>query len=124
MRLISISIAMLIACGGSDDDGDDQSPNIDAPQQGQCANIAGTWGITGGCGADTCDITQNGCSTDLDCSGGAASYTGTINGNSFMYSGTTAGGTPATCTGTINGSQLSGTCNVSGFPCDFSGQRL
>jgi hypothetical protein len=76
------------------------------------------------CGADTCVITQSGCATQLACSGGSASYTGTVSGNQFSYTGTTAGGTPAMCSGTANGGTMSGTCTVIGVPCTFSGQRL
>ena len=116
-------IAALSACS-SNQNGDDSPPDpIDAPAAA-CTNIAGNWGITGGCGADTCVITQAGCSTELDCGGGAASYTGSITGNQFMYSGTAGGGVPASCSGTVNGNLINGSCTVANVPCTFNGQRL
>lgn len=114
---------VLVVCACTDRNNDPDPQGVDAANPA-CSNIAGTWGITGGCGADTCVITQAGCTTQLDCGGGASSYTGSITGNTFMYSGTAGGGTPASCSGTLNGSLMSGSCNVAGVPCSFSGQRL
>jgi hypothetical protein len=138
-RLFAIALSVLCACNNNGDDGDDDDmpADIDAPAgtidappgtidapTGACGNIAGRWGIQGSCGADICDITQTGCSTALNCGGGAASYTGSITGNNFTYSGTAGGGTPATCNGVLAGNTMSGSCTVGGFPCDFTGQRL
>jgi hypothetical protein len=146
MRLciIAFVIAAVSACN-SNDQGDDAPPDhIDAPQgavdappgtidaptstidapTGTCSNIAGTWGITGSCGADMCVITQTACSTQLTCGGGASSYTGSITGNMFTYMGTTSGGVPASCSGTVNSNLMSGSCTVAGVPCTFNGQRL
>ena len=91
---------------------------------GACADLAGTWHYTGSCGTDTCVVTQTGCTTGLSCSGGAASYSGSVSGNQFQYQGTTAGGTPASCSGTATGDMMSGACTVQGVPCTFSGTRL
>jgi hypothetical protein len=144
LHLIAFIVAAVCACN-SNQQGDDAPPDptdapqgtIDAPQgtidgptgtidapTGACSNMAGTWGITGSCGADTCVITQTACSTQLSCGGGASSYTGSITGNMFMYMGTTSGGVAASCSGTLNGGSMTGSCTVSGLPCAFNGQRL
>ena len=154
MRPISILLAswlFLLAAACGDDpppDPDGASGSIDAPAgaidappgtidapggpvdaaadapPGACVDLAGTWGYTGTCGADVCTITQSGCVTQLACSGGAASYTGSVTGAQFSYAGTTGGGTPATCSGSLVAGQMTGTCTISGVTCAFTGQRL
>lgn len=143
MRTCLLALVLVACTGNGDDDGgdDDGTGTIDAPPgaidappgaidappdapPGACASMAGTWGITGQCGADTCLITQTGCATDLDCGGGASSYTGSVSGNTFMYAGTAGGGQPATCSGTVDGNTMSGSCTIVGIPCSFTGQRL
>ena len=95
-----------------------------SPDAASCGNLAGTWAVGGTCGTDTCVITQNGCATHVACSAGAASYTGTITGDSFSYMGTAATGEPATCTGTLSGNSLTATCTgASGASCSVSGAR-
>jgi hypothetical protein len=99
-------------------------PPVDGPGSGPtCGNLAGTWGVDGTCGADVCVVTQDGCSTTVACSNGAASYAGSITGNDFTYSGTTASGIPATCNGTLSGNALSASCVVESAPCTVNGVR-
>jgi hypothetical protein len=136
-RSIWLGIALsLAACGG--DDGGDDGPGIpdapnqgtpDAPNQGTpdaptCGNIAGVWAIGGVCGADLCTITQNGCAiTAVDCTSGAESTSGTLDGNDFSYTGTSGAGVPATCEGTLAGDSMSGTCTTAAGSCAFTGDR-
>jgi hypothetical protein len=148
-RLASLCLVCLAiaACGGNNGDdtppGDDNPPadaqpndpdappgnppdaRIDAPPAA-CANIAGSWGISGSCGSDVCTFTQVGCSiTQVTCTSGAQSTSGALDGNDFTYTGTSGAGVPATCDGTITGDAFSGTCDVAGLgTCDFSGTRL
>lgn len=90
-----------------------------------CSSIAGTWTFSGACGADVCVITQNGCATSLSCSGGAASYTGSVSGSDVSYSGKTSAGTAASCTGKLaSDGTLSGTCTPTGMAaCAFAGAK-
>ena len=89
-----------------------------------CSDMSGTFKIAGACGSDTCIITQTGCQTSLKCSGGSASYTGSIAGADFTYSGTSGNGVPATCTGTMVGTGLGGTCKPTAGPsCNFTGSK-
>jgi hypothetical protein len=128
--VLSLAIA---ACGGSgdgDDDppGDDTSGDPDArPPDGMqaCATISGSWGISGSCGADLCTFTQAGCAiTQVDCTSGAHSTSGSLTANAFTYTGVSGDDIPATCNGTITGNSMAGTCDVAGLgTCDFSGTR-
>jgi hypothetical protein len=117
---------LLAACGGSggdDNPGDDNPPGDDDPPA--CADLAGSWDTDGACGSDLCTITQNGCAiTQVDCSSGAHSTSGSINGNQFSYTGVSGAGVPATCTGTASGDAITGTCTNAAGSCAFSGDRL
>jgi|SRR5688572_4997931 hypothetical protein len=90
-----------------------------------CDALAGRWEIDGACGDDRCTIVQSSCAiTEVSCSSGAQSTTGTIDGASFTYTGVSGAGAPATCTGTLAGSSISGTCTIAGAAtCAFSGAR-
>lgn len=90
---------------------------------GDCANIVGIWAIDGGCGADVCTISQNGCTTSLLCGSGSVSYTGSLSGDQVTYSGESGGGLESTCQGTVNGGTMTGTCTSSLGSCPFSAQR-
>src|SRR5689334_883310 len=94
---ISFSLA-LAACGSTnnpppsdDTSGDDTADNPDArvthppdaPPSG-CVTVAGDWAIGGTCGDDACTFTQAGCAiTQVDCSSGAHSTSGSINSSMF-----------------------------------------
>jgi hypothetical protein len=121
LRQLALALPLVIAACSSNSGG----PTPDSPDHNPaCASVAGTWTIGGSCGPDVCNITQNGCTTSLSCSGGAASYAGSIDGSSFTYTGTTADGDPATCTGTTTPGKLSGTCTIDGgVTCNFTGSR-
>jgi hypothetical protein len=134
-------VLSLVACGGDDGGPGPGTPDappggtIDAPPgtpdarpvdapPGACADLAGSWIISGACGADLCTITQSGCAiTAVDCTSGAMSTSGTIDGNNFSYDGTSGGGLPATCSGTATGDTMSGTCTSAAGTCEFSGDR-
>jgi hypothetical protein len=91
---------------------------------GECADLSGTWDVTGTCGPDTCVVTQQGCSTSLVCGGGAGSYTGSISGSDASYSGHASDGTPATCEVSVSGGSFSGTCTPQGASqCTVDGAR-
>jgi hypothetical protein len=90
---------------------------------GACETIAGTWGIGGECGTEICVITQSGCTTVVSCQGGAASYTGSVDGDGFSYAGTSAEGVPSSCEGTISGNAMAGTCRNAAGTCAFVGAR-
>jgi hypothetical protein len=112
MKRLALLVA-LTACGGNGD-GNDPGP---------CANVAGTWEVSG-CGDDECVIAQTGCSTSLDCDSGTASYSGSVSGSNVSFAGRNAAGLQATCGATVNGSSMSGTCTSAGLPsCGFSASR-
>jgi len=128
---------MVAACGGdgtppgddtSTPDGHPGSPDAHAgspdASTSSCADLAGVWTISGQCGADLCTITQVGCAiTQLSCTSGAHSTSGTIAGDQFSYTGVSGGGLASTCSGTANGNTLSGSCTVSVTSCTFTGIR-
>lgn len=133
---LALSFAFaLAACGSTNNpppSGDDtNNPDArianppDAPPSG-CVNLAGAWAIGGTCGDDECTFTQAGCAiTQLNCTSGAHSTSGSITASSFTYTGVSGGGVPATCNGTSNGATMSGTCDLSGIgTCQFNGTHL
>jgi hypothetical protein len=132
---LSLAIVLLAACsstssgqtgsssGGSSSGSTSSSGGSSSGSGGSCPNIAGTWRVTGACGSDSCVITQTNCSTNYSCSDGAASYTGSVSGNSVSYSGTSADGIPGTCTGTLDGTTLTGTCNTGDIMCAFTATK-
>jgi hypothetical protein len=95
-----------------------QPMSADAGSGSQCTDISGTWSISGNCGSFSCTITQNGCSTNFSCANGAASYTGTINGNNVTYSGS-----QGSCQGTISGTTISGNCTQQGSSCSYTANK-
>jgi hypothetical protein len=111
-RLVAIAIVLMAAAGCGGDDGGDPD--------GECADVSGTWGFTGECGADLCQISQDGCAVDFDCD--ASAFTGTVDGDDLTLSGS-ASGVDGDCTGTIDGDGMSGTCQTELGPCDFAGVR-
>jgi hypothetical protein len=104
-----LGAALLASCG--DDSGS------------SCSNIAGTWQISGACGADTCVVTQSGCSTNFSCAGGTVAYTGSVSGTSVSYGGKTATGADGTCAGTLSGNAITGTCTSNSQTCSFTAQK-
>jgi hypothetical protein len=115
LPLFAIAFPCFVACSSSS--------SGDGASNGNCSSIAGTWGVSGTCGPDTCIITQNGCNTSFACGGGSVSYTGSVNGSNVSYAGKTAGGVDGTCSGTVQGSTMSGTCTVSGATCSYSAAK-
>lgn len=139
--LLALTAALLAACGGDDgappppSDGpggaaDAPSGTHDAPPPADaaaCANLSGTWHITGQVGDTTCLIAQSGCAlTAFPCWAGLSAASGTVTGNSFSITGT-YGGLPASCAGTASASDadvIDGTCQVSAAPAQtFHGVR-
>jgi hypothetical protein len=118
----SIAIVVAMAVTGCGDDGGGSGADGGNPPD-QCDSVAGTWGVTGTCGADICDITQNGCSMALDCSGGVSSFAGSVDGNQVMFTGQTAGGVDGTCDGTITGNTMSVVCVTELGTCTFDAIR-
>jgi hypothetical protein len=116
VRVLMVGVTLVLAGCGDEDDGGGNGG-------GSCDSIAGRWVIGGQCGPDLCAITQNGCATTLDCSGGAASYTGSVSGSSLSYSGTAASGAPGTCTGTVSGNTITGSCASAGVTCTYNATR-
>jgi hypothetical protein len=123
--LLAVCLLASSACvnNGSpdgDDDGDGTTPTP------ACAALAGSWVISGVCGADLCSISQTGCTlTQVSCTSGSHSTSGTVNGSQFMYTGESGGGADATCSGTATGGMMSGTCTVAGGgTCSFSGSKM
>jgi len=91
---------------------------------GSCANIAGTYTISGSCGPDTCIVTQTDCNTNFSCSGGAGSYAGSVSGSSATFSGHDAEGVTGTCNVTVSGTSFSGSCVPNGSPnCTVEGTQ-
>jgi hypothetical protein len=108
---LALVILLAVGCGGGDDDGN-----------GACADVSGTWDISGSCGDDVCVITQTGCNTAFDCQS-ASSYSGSVDGEHAHYAGTTVTGEQGTCDGTVSGDTMSGTCTVQGLTCSFNASR-
>jgi hypothetical protein len=132
-RIAIVALVAALGALGCGSDADDSSSSGSTSGTGStttgggnaaCSDMSGTFKITGACGSDTCIITQTGCTTSLKCSGGSASYTGSISGADFTYSGTSGNGVPATCTGTMVGTGLGGTCKPTGGPsCNFAAAK-
>lgn len=134
---LALSVFVFAACSNNSGDdhpppSDDTSDNPDArvthppdADNPACADVHGTWGIEGTCGADFCTFTQAGCAiTAVECNSGAHSTSGTLDGNHFTYDGVSNTGVPATCMGTLSGDTMAGTCDIAGLgTCDFSGTR-
>jgi hypothetical protein len=137
--VVLVCTLALAACGGDDTSGDDTSGDDTADDTGDdtsgddtgddstpaCGDLAGTWEMGGTCGDDECTITQSGCGiTAVNCTSGAQSTSGSLDGNDFDYVGTSGGGIPATCSGVLSGDTITGTCDVSGVgTCTFEGDR-
>lgn len=119
-------LAWVIATGCvTNNDGGNPTPDAPPQQNPNCAMLAGQWDIDGACGDDNCTITQVGCGiTGVTCTSGSRSTSGSINNNSFSYTGTSGAGAPATCSGTISGTTIAGTCNSLGTTCSFTGSRM
>jgi hypothetical protein len=120
IRLIAtLSLTLAVALPGCTDDGGGGDDGGD-----DCADLTGSWEISGGCGADLCTIDQSGCAlTSVSCVSGSESDSGSIDGNDFTYSGTSGGGLPAMCLGTADGDALSGSCETAQGTCAFTGAR-
>ena len=89
-----------------------------------CAEVDGTWDVSGSCGADLCTVTQNGCTAMLRCSAGAGAYTGSVDRTVLHYSGINGDGAYGTCEGSVDGAKIEGTCATSGYPsCTFSASK-
>jgi hypothetical protein len=112
MRLLPLCFALL-ACTNN-------GPADDSPA---CATLAGRWLTSGTCGDDVCQISQVDCAiTQVSCSSGAHSTSGSVDNDQFTYTGVSGAGVPATCNGTLSGGTISGTCTVNGAgTCTFSG---
>jgi hypothetical protein len=85
---------------------------------GACADIAGTYQVSGSCGVDDCIVTQTGCTVNFACDDGAASYTGSVTQSSVSFTGVTG-----TCQGAVAGNTLSGSCNGPLGSCSFSATK-
>jgi hypothetical protein len=85
---------------------------------GDCANIAGTYTVSGTCGVDDCVITQSGCNVNFECDDGSASYTGSVTQSSVSFTGVTG-----TCQGTVAGNTLTGSCTGALGMCTFSASK-
>jgi hypothetical protein len=138
---LAIAIPTLLAgsgCSGGGDDGDDTTgddgddgddgvdPPDAAPADGPsaCANLSGSWTISGQCGADLCTISQTNCDlTSVSCVSGANSTSGQVTGNMFSYTGESGGGVDSTCSGTVSGDTMTGSCTVGIGTCTFTGTR-
>lgn len=109
---VAIAGALCAACGSSSNSG-----------SAQCVDMSGNWAIVGLCGIESCAVSQTGCATNFTCTSGSKSYSGTVSGDSFSYSGATILGVSGTCSGTVNGTSMSGTCMGGGGSCTFSGTK-
>ena len=80
------------------------------PSSSACEDVSGTWAPTGlnTCVApqDRCTLTQTGCQAELECSSGAFSVSGAVDGDRFEL---TNGANR--CTGSLSGDRMSATCS-------------
>jgi hypothetical protein len=126
-RSLFASLLLLAACQSAgrptdDEHGPPPPPPVDAPAA--CVNLAGTWVITGVCGGDVCAISQTGCAiTELTCTSGAHSTSGSIFGEKFQYVGESGAGIAATCNGTVTGDEFTVMCTTAFNKCIFNGAR-
>jgi hypothetical protein len=104
--------------GGSGGSGGAGSGGSGGSGGGSCADIAGTYSVSGTCGVDDCVITQSGCSVNFECDDGSASYTGTVTASTVSFSGVTG-----TCQGAVSGGTLTGTCTGALGACTFSASK-
>ena len=85
-----------------------------------CADISGSYVVTGTCDITACKVTQTGCTANFECDNGAASYTGSVGGNSVTFAGFTG-----TCQGVLSGDTLMGTCTdtLGLATCQYTAKR-
>ncbi len=109
------------AAGGSDAATlNDGAAGTDSGASTACGTMAGTWAYGGMCGANKCEVAQNGCALHILCNE-TIDYEGTVTGSTFTYAGKDGAGFVHTCTGSIAGTSLSGSCAVpSSGSCTFT----
>jgi hypothetical protein len=113
MRVLALCFVLFACTNNGSSDG-----------SSNCADLAGRWTTSGTCGDDVCQISQTDCAiTQVSCSSGAHSTSGTVNNDSFSYTGVSGAGVPATCNGSLAGGMISGTCTVNGATCSFNGHQ-
>lgn len=118
--LLAALSTVLASCGGSS-----------GPTAPNCQNLAGSYNATvtnscGGIAQGTVVVAQNGCSFTAAIPG-TSTVTGTINGNSFTFTGSTAApcAAPISGSGMISTSAVNGTfqgTSAGGFGCCPAGQ--
>lgn len=80
----------------------------------QCADISGTWSVTGTCPANgNCAVSQTGCTASFACDFGIT--TAAVSGTSVSFD---VQGAP--CTGTVGNQQLNASCTTSSGSCTAS----
>jgi hypothetical protein len=94
-----------------------------SPSEPSCVNIGGTWMTGGTCGSLTCLVSQSACSTNLSCNNGSESFSGSLSGSSFTYTGTQSSGAAMSCQGTVSGSNATGTCTVGNATCSLTATK-
>lgn len=113
-KLLGITVLALgtVHCSSSDDGGGTGGGGGSGATGSQCADISGTWSVTGTCpNLSNCTIAQSGCTANLACDFG--STTATVSGNSLSFG---VQGTP--CTGTISNQQITTSCTTSSGTCN------
>ncbi len=85
-----------------------------------CADLSGSYVVTGTCDITACKITQSGCTANFECNNGAESYAGAVGGNSVTFSGFTG-----TCQGVLSGDTLMGSCTdpLGLATCQYTAKR-
>ncbi len=85
-----------------------------------CADVSGSYVVTGSCDITACKVTQTGCTANFECNNGAASYTGSVGGSSVTFAGFTG-----TCQGVLSGDTLMGTCTdtLGLATCQYTAKR-
>ena len=73
---------------------------------GTCANVDGSWNLSGACPDNACTISQNGCSITVNCSPSGDVYTGSVTDTGISF-----GDTSGNCSGSVNGKTSSGSCD-------------
>jgi hypothetical protein len=87
-----------------------------------CADMAGHWAVSGGCGAIQCTVNQSSCSISIGCT--LVDYTGSISGDSVGFqSFASDGGVVQSCQATLAGTVLSGSCTTSASSCSFTAMK-
>lgn len=84
---------------------------------GSCADVSGSWTLSGNCADDACTVTQKDCNITLSCPASGGVCQGTVSGTSISF-----GGGSISFSANVGNKTSSGSCNSpSAGTCQFTG---